>query len=175
MRDSRRDRTRTTASALALWTLAATISACASGGVPHVPEAGDRIAGELRVRLVFDASADLDLYVTGPRLETVYFANTPSRIGGALDRDVRCDERDSVRIETVRFHDAPAGRYNVGVDFPERCRLTSDTARFLVEIEGEGLAERREGEIRYGAFQSQVIQFDYRPTAGPALTGIGER
>ena len=51
---------------------------------PAPPEAGSLPAGALRARLVFSADADLDLYVTGPDLETVYFANTPTRLGGVL-------------------------------------------------------------------------------------------
>ena len=45
----------------------------------------------LSVQLAFEADTDLDLYVTGPLLETVYFANLASKSGGELSADVRCD------------------------------------------------------------------------------------
>ncbi|MGE3464932.1 MAG: hypothetical protein AB7I04_23750, partial [Pseudomonadales bacterium] len=45
----------------------------------------------LVVRLMFDEHVDLDLYVTDPLLETVYFARHDSRTGGRIVSDVRCD------------------------------------------------------------------------------------
>ena len=39
-------------------------------------------AANLRIQLAFDDAADLDLYVTDPLQETVYFANTRSRSSG---------------------------------------------------------------------------------------------
>jgi len=150
---------------------AVVVAACASApATPPAPPPDDRAEGELRFRLVFVETADLDLYVTGPRLETVYFANSPSRIGGVLERDTRCDdaaadgaEPSPVRFETVRFEAAPAGTYRVGVDFPERCQRWVDTARFAVEVDGDGLVERRGGEIGFGTFQSRVLELDYEP------------
>ena len=79
-------------------------------------------AGALRVELAFGQDADLDLYVTDPLQETVYFANTPSQQGGVLLDDRRCDSPPP-RIETVVFEHPPPGRYRVGVDYPRRCRL----------------------------------------------------
>ena len=43
----------------------------------------------LRFVLAFGEAADLDLFVTGPRQETVYFANTPTAVGGELEVDAR--------------------------------------------------------------------------------------
>lgn len=117
----------------------------------------------LRIRLYFGADADLDLYVTGPQLETAYFANTPTRIGGALERDVRCDEGTEIRIEAVTFPDAPPGRYRVGVDFPERCSRFVGSATYTIVVEGEGLRREHAGEIAFGRFEPLVLEFDYFP------------
>ncbi|MBM4383027.1 MAG: hypothetical protein FJ091_06610 [Deltaproteobacteria bacterium] len=54
--------------------------------------------GALRIRLAFGAQADLDLYVTDPLAETIYFANERAAAGGRLVADVRCDSK-TPRIE----------------------------------------------------------------------------
>lgn len=119
--------------------------------------------GALRVSLAFDAGADLDLYVTDPALETVYFANTPSRLGGALDADRRCDA-PAPRVETVRFDPAPAGRYRVGVDYPESC-AGADAAPFALRVEGPGVELEQAGEVELGHFRSRALEFQVE--AGP--------
>jgi len=72
------------------------------------------------VQLAFDASADLDLYVTDSLQETVYFANTPSRSGGFLDRDRTCNDA-APRVETIVFERPPPGRYRIGVEHAQPC------------------------------------------------------
>jgi len=138
--------------------------------VPAPPAA--RPPGELRIRLSFDDSADLDLYVTGPLLETVYYANTPTKVGGELERDARCAGPPGLRSEQIRFAAAPAGRYRVGVDFPERCRLPARPAGFALAIEGDGLQREIRGEIELGIFEPLVLEFDYagQPRPSPAST-----
>ena len=102
--------------------------------------------GELRVRLAFGAAADLDLYVTDPLQETVYFANTPTQAGGRLERDQRCDSAPP-RVETVRFPLARAGVYRIGIDFPKRCDGAEEAAAFVLRVEREGASEERRGGI----------------------------
>jgi len=142
--------------ALGAWALA-----CAGPLVtaPAIPPAPAPQPGALRVRLVFADAADLDLYVTGPLLETVYYANTPSKIGGELANDERCDAPPGIRVETVTFAAAPPGRYRVGVDFPERCRLPARRVAFAVVVEGVGLHREHAGEIELGVFEPLVLEF----------------
>ena len=111
----------------------------------------------VQVQLVFGADADLDLYVTDPDQETVYFANTPSRLGGALEADQRCDAA-LPRVETIRFEAAPAGRYRVGVDFPERCGGRGP-APFALLVRGPGLDRVERGEVALGEFRLRVLEF----------------
>lgn len=125
------------------------------------------------MRLVFAPGADLDLYVTDPLLETVYYANTPSRSGGVLERDRRCDEgrrqgadaadarAEDVRVETVRFETPPPGRYRVGVDYPHRCEGGDEVMPYVVSIEAEGAREALiEGLARHLEFTTIVTEFD---------------
>jgi hypothetical protein len=135
--------------------------ACASP-LPAAPDPGPLPAGALRVRLVFGTAADLDLYVTDPHQETVYFANTPSISGGTLSSDVRCDA-PAPRVETVLFTAPLAGTYRVGVDHPERCGVARGEVPFRVEIEVGSLRRTLRGEIPWGHFRAQLIDFEVGP------------
>ncbi len=131
---------------------------------PARPEAA------LEIRLSFDGAADLDLHVTDPLLETVYFGNTPSTHGGRLDRDVRCErsaEGDD-RRETVRF-DAPLeGVYRVGVDYVKACRRFGRQADYRIRVVGPGLELEHEGRIEPGRFENEALVFEWTPDgAGP--------
>jgi hypothetical protein len=114
--------------------------------------------GTLRVRLAFGADADLDLYVTGPSQETVYFANASSREGGRLDGDRLCAD-PAPRIETVTFPEFAPGRYRVGVDYPKTC-ADRGTAAFVIYVEVGTRREERRGSIRLGEVVPIVLETD---------------
>ncbi len=136
---------------------------CAAGPPPlRAPTGLAAAPGELRVELVFGAGSDLDLYVTDPAQETVYFANTPARgSAGRLEADLRCDAVATPRIETVVFERAPAGRYRVGVDRAQTCDTGSSAAEpFLVAVELAGQRREVRGEILRGQFLPSVLEID---------------
>jgi uncharacterized protein YfaP (DUF2135 family) len=118
--------------------------------VPAVPAADARLA----VTLLWTAPVDLDLYVTDPGLETLYFANPRPRSGGVLERDARCadPEPSGPRIERARWTDPPPGRYRVGVDYPEACggRAAAVPYRLVVDSAGrrQDLTGRAEPLVR---------------------------
>jgi uncharacterized protein YfaP (DUF2135 family) len=126
--------------------------------------------GELQVRLAFEADVDLDLYVSDPLLETVYYANTPSRTGGALDADARCKGAPAlgVRVERVRFETAHPGRYRVGVDYPEGCGGGAE-APFVIRVDVGGQMHTSSGVARRLDFDSRALEFslDAAGTLGP--------
>jgi len=133
--------------------------------------------GALTIRLAFGAEADLDLYVTGPFDEAVYYANTPSAIGGALLADRRC-VHDAPRVETIRF--APPitpGRYRVGIDYPHACTDTGAPAPFAVAIEGPATSARLRGLARHRVFEPIVTEVVVdAPAPGEGVVrGAGER
>jgi hypothetical protein len=163
--------------------LLATTLACASGPpapppAPPAPEWDDTSSraadaleavlasgppaaqGELRVRLAFPAAADLDLYVSDPLDETVYYANTPVRSGGALDADQRC-EHAAPRVETILFTAPLRGRYRVGVDFQHRCGSDDGPVPWVIEIEKQGERRRLRGLAEWNIFKSRVDEFEY--------------
>lgn len=143
---------------------------CASAATPdaHVHTLRDVLAddaappGSLRVRLAVPDGADLDLFVTDPAHETVYFANTPSRSGGVLVRDVRCGD-PAPRVETVVFPDAAPGRYRVGVDYAKSCDGADDPVPFVVVVDGRGVAETNRGEVAPMVFLPIVLETDVGP------------
>src|SRR5437588_148676 len=51
---------------------------------PALPPAAEAPAPGVRVSLVWSTPVDLDLYVTDPSQETVYFANPNAQSGGKL-------------------------------------------------------------------------------------------
>ena len=161
--------------------LAALPVACASGPAkplppPPAPEWSDALraraaaleaaltaeppaaAGALLVRLAFEPAADLDLYVSDPQEETVYYGNTPARSGGALDADVRCPHDGAV--ETVRFAAPLAGRYRVGVDFQQRCAGGERVAPYALALEAPGQRRLLRGLAVWGA-ASRADEFVY--------------
>jgi len=117
----------------------------------------------LDVVLELDAAADLDLHVTDPELETVYFGNTPSVNGGVLDRDVRCESEGeiSVRRETVRFEAPLEGHYRVGVDHVKACRRFRKRASYTIRVTAPGLALEKSGEVGPGRFEHKALEFDW--------------
>jgi len=125
------------------------------------------LASGVLVRLAFDTGADLDLFVTDPQQESVYFANSPTRSGGSLLSDRRCDD-PAPRVETVHFAKPMAGRYRVGVDFHGRCddagRLGADGIEglYVVRVDHGGQVTKREGVGTLEQFEVIVVEFDVK-------------
>ncbi len=120
-------------------------------------------AASVRVRLAFGAEADLDLFVSDPLQETVYFANDVSKSGGRLDVDRRC-EAPAPRVETVTFEAAPTGRYRVGVDYPRGCEGRGPRrVPFAIAIEEGTRRTMHRGVISRGVFLIEVARFDFQP------------
>lgn len=122
----------------------------------------------LVVRLMFDDNVDLDLYVTDPLLETVYFARHDSRTGGRIVSDVRCDT-SGPRVEEIRFPEPWSGRYRVGVDFPHRCDGSASRAPapFAVAVSRDGrLLNEVHGLVEREFFEVRVLEFEIDNPAG---------
>jgi hypothetical protein len=127
------------------------------------PEAG------LQVLLAFGPEADLDLYVTDPRQETVYFANSPSGTGGRLEADRYCGAGEGGdRIEVVRFREPPTGPYRVGVDYPRSCGAERPAGYAVAVVRGGRILELRTGTVRVREFQLAALDFDVPDVAAPA-------
>ena len=138
--------------------------------LPRLTAEGKELGGQLSgtegaqskallVQLMFDSDVDLDLYVTGPMLETVYFANHKSKSGGEISDDVRCDT-EGERLESVSFPAPMSGRYRVGVDFPARCAGEPGPAAFAVRVQHPGEELSKTGTVYFEQFEVAVLEFE---------------
>ncbi len=114
---------------------------------------------DVRVRLHFGEEADLDLHVTGADLETVYFGNNPSKSGGWLEEDLRCNAT-APRVEVITIPNAEKGRYRVGVDFIKSCVAVSGPVPYEIEVDALGFHLEERGEVAAGRFHSVALEFD---------------
>jgi uncharacterized protein YfaP (DUF2135 family) len=114
----------------------------------------------LRVRLAFGTEADLDLYVTDARDETLYFANQRAASGGRLVSDAHCGS-PAPRVEEVRFEAPPPGRYRVGVDYMvyrAECGEQPAVVPYVLAIDGPQGRRIVRGLARRGIFEARVLE-----------------
>jgi hypothetical protein len=147
------------APALLAATCLAPLAACAPArrAAPHAALAPPTTP--LRVTLLWSDPVDLDLYVTDPRQETVYFANARSDSGGRLERDQACGDHPDF-LETVTWHSPPAGRYRVGVDYHGTCGHSRRAVAFRVVVDGRRRREEVTGWLAPAEFRYIVLEFD---------------
>jgi len=144
--------------ALGLLVLAAACARHASPPPPAAPPEPPRPG--VTVTLRWTAAVDLDLYVTDPALETVYFANPRTASGGILERDARCARREpGEQVERARWTSPPAGRYRVGVDFLETCGGASEEVPYTLLVEVDGVRQELTGRARLAERQPLVLEF----------------
>lgn len=139
------------------------LAACAARTLPALPPlpppAGDTA---LRVTLAWAAPVDLDLYLTDPAGEALYFANTPTRAGARLAADARCARLAAgapAREEAVATAPA-AGRWRVGVDFMDACGTGLAAVPFRVAVDLGGARREAAGVARAGRFAIVVVEFE---------------
>ncbi|HUI24653.1 MAG TPA: hypothetical protein VL403_01115 [Candidatus Kryptonia bacterium] len=118
----------------------------------------------LRVTLTWAGSVDLDLYLTGPSWETVYFGNTPSKGGGKLEHDARCadirTDTDAPQVESSTFAEPAAGSYRVGVDYLEACKgVREEPVPYRLIVEYGGMRYERVGVAHHHQFVPIVLEF----------------
>ena len=133
-------------------------------------------AAGLHVLLTWSAPVDLDLYLTDPTSETVYFANNPSHSGARLVRDTRCGDvqaEDGAFMELAYVPEPRAGRYRAGVDFIERCSAAAQPVSYRVVAELGGARRETTGVIELEKFQPIALEFDIRRDGpdGPLALG----
>lgn len=128
-----------------------------------VPPAGGEARG-LEVTLLWAAPVDLDLYVTDPEQETVYFANRRSASGGRLVEDAACPpagkEAPSGEVrETIRWQEPPPGRYRAGIDYIDRCGGEIVEVGYRLLVEAPGSRREATGTVRLSRFLYQALEF----------------
>ncbi len=144
--------------------LLVTLGGCARRMPAPAPTAAEPPRPGVTVTLRWSAPVDLDLYVTDPALETVYFANSPTASGGILERDARCaDGPAAEHLERARWERPPPGRYRVAIDFIERCRGRDDVAEYALVVEVDGRRIDLPGRVRFAERDPRVLEFVVPP------------
>jgi hypothetical protein len=133
---------------------------------------------DVRVSLIWDNRNDLDLHVTCPSGEKIFFGHKHSACGGALDVDRNVRGETDTPVENVRWSKgtAPTGTYRVMVQNYAFHEQDHAPTPFRVEIEVDGELHYHEGtsapngETR-AASNLQVASFAFDPApAGDAAT-----
>ena len=138
-----------------------TLSACTARTALAPPPMPAVDPGDgLIVTLTWAAPVDLDLYVTDPTWETVYFGNNPNRAGGRLERDERCRNQEDTapRVEVVRLPRPAVGPYRVGVDFIDACDSGIAQASFRVAVAIRGDQRERIATATMNVFAPIVLE-----------------
>ena len=137
----------------------ALLAACARPAPRPIPPA-EPVQPGVTVTLRWSASVDLDLCVTDPALETVYFGNPRTASGGRLERDARCvDGATGEHLELVRWERPPPGRYRIAVDFIERCAGRGDEAAYELTVDVDDRRIDVPGRARLGVRDARVLEF----------------
>ncbi len=104
--------------------------------------------GPVTVSLLWDTTDDVDLYVTAPDGETIYFSNTYGRNGGILDVDRQVDSFVEHPVENIYWENAPHGTYTVEVGVYSK--RTSGAIPYKVRVISNGETTWYEGTINDG-------------------------
>ncbi len=106
----------------------------------RVKEAGGSVTGALRVSLAWTNNDDLDLHVTEPSNEKIYFSHMKSRTKGELDIDMRNGGTVAKpAVENVVYQDErlmEKGSYKVQVN--NWARRGSENQGYVIEVEYNG-------------------------------------
>jgi len=138
----------------AWWLLVLAVAGCAPARRAVAPAIIEPNGDGLRVTLVWQDAVDLDLYVTMPDGETIYYANPRQ----AFVRDARCDAGEAGGREEARWRRPAAGRYRIGVDFPEACDGGATAAAYRIVIDVDGRREERTGTAHVLVREPAVLE-----------------
>lgn len=97
-------------------------------------------AGDVQVSVAWDAPTDVDLHVTDPAAEEIYFANTTSASGGTLDLDSNAAcTIDGINNENVTWPigGAPSGTYSVDLVYYSACSQPQSNYTVTIFVRGQ--------------------------------------
>ena len=96
--------------------------------------------GEVQFSISWDAQSDVDLHVTDPSGEEIYFGNDIGNSGGTLDLDSNAAcSIDGKRNENITWPvgSAPRGEYSVRVNLWSAC--STPRSRFVLTVRRNGM------------------------------------
>ncbi len=110
--------------------------------------------GDVRIRLAWGGTADLDLHVIDPAGFEINFGSLHAPSGGSLDHDANypCSGAGGSPAETVTWAGtAPAGPYTVIVDYFTECNAEGPVSYSLIVWVDGGVALDQAGNVGPGA------------------------
>ncbi len=115
--------------------------------------------GNVQITLAWNSGADIDLYVTDPYNETIYYGHTSSQSGGQLDHDGRGDcvrGAGNPTVENVYWNNQPPrGNYGVEIHNYSGCNVALGPTSTVLSIAVGGQVL---GSYSYGISPNQRIQ-----------------
>ncbi|MDZ7710617.1 MAG: hypothetical protein U5K36_11590 [Roseovarius sp.] len=105
------------------------------------------VRGDLTFTIIWDGSDDLDLHVTCPTGETLYFMKTAT-CNGRLDVDSNAQEISPNPIENAHFSDPQPGTYRVRINH-YKVRSGTDTRAFTLQINDHGRVSTHRGRVTH--------------------------
>lgn len=116
--------------------------------------------GDVRVTLTWDNAADIDLHVTDPRGEEIYFFNPQSASGGRLDVDANGLCTGDPAVENVFWPtgQAPVGTYDISVIRYQSCGAGSTRYEVAVYVDG-ALVDRHTGTLSGDQQEARLPSF----------------
>ena len=108
---------------IALTCCLAPTAATAQEAHPNAPAVVQGASEDLVVLLSWQAPVDLDLFLTGPSGETIYFGNRKARTGHHINNETTCDTLAPTGPyrESATIPHAATGLYRVSVDYIFDC------------------------------------------------------
>lgn len=146
----------------------------AAGSVATAAGSGEPAAfyhaekGPLTVEIRWSEKVDLDLFLTGPDGETVYFGNREARSGIRMGTETGCRETAKAAppyVETAIISWAAAGRYRVSVDYIRDCDTGIGKAPFTVRLIDPNTSRelgRAETTVGFRVLETIGWEFDIR-------------
>lgn len=144
------------------YTITGTTPCNGTAGDKWEPEAGK---GDVRFRLDWDKSVDLDLHVIPPKGEEVWFDNKNPSTGGELDIDngALCPEYVPGKPENIFWPEgkAPRGQYKVHVVYYKTCSDKGPISFTVKRWVNNVLAETKSGTVNEVKDSIDVFDFTY--------------
>lgn len=131
-------------------------------------------AGDVNVTLEWATDADLDVFVTDPGGETIFYGNTNSASGGELDVDSHadCTNPGTNGVENVFWADnnAPEGTYQVFLNNYDNCGASSTD--YTVTISVLGAETVFTGTTRTTGETQNITSFENTGSCTPDCSGL---
>jgi hypothetical protein len=108
--------------------------------------------GQIEFELNWEGSADLDLHVTDPYGETLYYFRPTNQSGGRYQEDRECYNNNG-QSERISYESgsAAAGVYQISIHYFRACTEARD-ARWNLNVTADGRSSNYSGSIKPGEY-----------------------